>query len=577
MGTKKNGSSPQAGKRRSGSDAQSSTHNVVAFAVVILTLALLVSQLLSTPSPTSTYKSAASKSRTKGPSTVPETPFDDAVVSALSDEAAEAFFVMLDSNHDGRITHMEYFKKARTIVDASVDLTDMWVAEDDNNDGFITRDEFGQSAMRSTGSTGSAAGGVDGSGTPQVTAESIMLQIDLNGDSRVSRKEFDASFAGGVPDESVWTRSDADLDGFVSLDELTYSLEAERHALAQQAAAQTQQGSAEGYGYGYGYGADASTYDNNLPANTREAKVRRRSTGGFGMDDVVIDDDDDATEQQSSHHHQQHQQAHPQVIFDAYDTDEDGRISKEEFFTAEGHSAAAAQGFEQADVNRDDHVSFEELRVVVEMSSSSPAATGIQLDAESEAMRIRGVMDTNGDGYVVLEEIVEAHGDEKLAATMLREADRNGDDRVSLDELAAAIKASQDHDRQQQQQQQHPRGAGDEESNGNPNTDNIFAIIDADADGLISEGEFWATEGENNPQAQQVWDHEDRDGNGFIDWSEFSGPKGDSPPRVTNRQFMAAESSRDGNEGSYGYGDGHGSAANRGGDASAVYMKHSRK
>lgn len=65
-----------------------------------------------------------------------------------------------------------------------------------------------------------------------------------------------------------------------------------------------------------------------------------------------------------------------------------------------------------------------------------------------------------------------------------------------------------------------------------PPTPNLFAMIDTNGDGEITEEEsdaFFVKRGyEETPE--DMFDNEDRDGDGVISWREFTGPKGDKPP-----------------------------------------------
>jgi len=59
----------------------------------------------------------------------------------------------------------------------------------------------------------------------------------------------------------------------------------------------------------------------------------------------------------------------------------------------------------------------------------------------------------------------------------------------------------------------------------------MFAILDADQDGRISQEEF-NVEWHQPPEG--LWDQEDRNGDGFISYDEFSGPKGQDGPPPSN-------------------------------------------
>jgi FK506-binding protein 14 len=66
-----------------------------------------------------------------------------------------------------------------------------------------------------------------------------------------------------------------------------------------------------------------------------------------------------------------------------------------------------------------------------------------------------------------------------------------------------------------------------------PPEPNIFAEIDANADGVISyeEMESWFKEQRGGIEIPQgLWESEDKNADGVISWEEFGGPKGGNPP-----------------------------------------------
>ena len=600
--------SPTAGA--TAAKGQNPAHNLIAVAVLFLTVAVLVSQLVSTPD------------RAPSPAPLPAAPAEthgsaqqvgSEEPEAIGNEELDSMFNHLDANGDGKISHIEYFKRARTIiVDPNVDLTDMWLAEDANGDGFISRREFGQGQQDP--STTHSAGYDDFSSsqpTGEVSPEGIMQRLDRNQDGRLSLQEFEESYEaeGMAPDTAMWQATDTNGDGFVDLGELDASLEQER----QRAAAAG--GADQGYGYGnadqgYGYGdadqgrgyGQGGSRDARSPKVSMEAKVRRRGAGGFGMDDVAVDDfaqenadgyyQQQQQQQQQPQQHQAAQAPNVEQVFDQYDTDLDGRITPDEFFAVSGRSDEAQLGFDHADRNGDQLVSFEELQIAMEMSGEMDNGSGGGGGGggpEQEAARIMRMVDTNEDGFITLAELVKMQGgDEELAQNMFREADYNYDERISLQELQDTL--------EQQAQGQAPQGQGQPQQGnvrGSEQDDepNIFAAIDSNHDGVISKEEFWATEGSSNPDAEALWAGDDHNQDGFIEWTEFSGPKGEQEPAVTNQEFNSGSDRRSAGFGGGGGGGGgggaaagssaggrrnhrRGSSAAGGGDAGAVYMKH---
>jgi FK506-binding protein 14 len=62
-------------------------------------------------------------------------------------------------------------------------------------------------------------------------------------------------------------------------------------------------------------------------------------------------------------------------------------------------------------------------------------------------------------------------------------------------------------------------------------TDNVFAVIDEDVNGSLTQSEVEAYF-ENIGQAMPdgLWSMQDKNGDGVISWEEFSGPKGSRSP-----------------------------------------------
>jgi Ca2+-binding EF-hand superfamily protein len=169
----------------------------------------------------------------------------NSLISELSETDAEAFR-FLDGDADGEISHQEFFKKARHLLDPSVDLTQTWIAQDTNNDGRITPDEFGQQ-LSQTNEHGETAFTSGSNYLPQqrqqqnqqqqhhhqqsnITPQGIMGQLDINRDQLISKEEFDSGFAGGstsMEASHLWDSADSNTDGFIDITELTLSLQVE--------------------------------------------------------------------------------------------------------------------------------------------------------------------------------------------------------------------------------------------------------------------------------------------------------------------------------------------------------------
>lgn len=129
------------------------------------------------------------------------------------------------------------------------------------------------------------------------------------------------------------------------------------------------------------------------------------------------------------------------AAFDFMDTDGDGRIGADELrvgFAALGQSldyAEARKLIASVDADHDGLVSFLEFVRLIE-----PLPTG--LDPEADEAEAFAVLDHDGDGYLTAPELMLAQpGLRRVDADkMVREADDDGDGRISLAEFRRAMR-----------------------------------------------------------------------------------------------------------------------------------------
>ena len=140
-------------------------------------------------------------------------------------------------------------------------------------------------------------------------------------------------------------------------------------------------------------------------------------------------------------------------IFNALDTDENGVITLDEFIAKP--AAKAVKQFDRIDTDDDELISFEEFSV---LHNDEPRDSDIDLEelraciAENSDREVSerpdvasrfNLIDTNGDGYLDVDEFTTAKTNN--ATEKFYKIDADGDGGISPKELAAALKARRHH------------------------------------------------------------------------------------------------------------------------------------
>jgi Ca2+-binding EF-hand superfamily protein len=138
-------------------------------------------------------------------------------------------------------------------------------------------------------------------------------------------------------------------------------------------------------------------------------------------------------------------------MFTALDTDEDGKITTEEF------AAAKAKRFAEADADGDGLLSTEEMSAMALKMRDQARETR----AQKRSARMVEKLDSDSDGKLSLEELAAAPGPER----MLTKLDSDADGALSRDELAAlkdkmGKRHGKGHDHEHGQKQGHKHGHG---------------------------------------------------------------------------------------------------------------------
>jgi Ca2+-binding EF-hand superfamily protein len=225
-----------------------------------------------------------------------------------------------------------------------------------------------------------------------------------------------------------------------------------------------------------------------------------------------------------------------QRFFNKLDSNGDGSIDKTEFADVfNGTSGTSADDiFSKLDANGDGSISKDELSAAMDkvdenmkknpppppmgmMGGNGPsdATSSSNSTDENKNTQIFNSLDTNGDGYISLDELLAAHNESK-ATEIMNEADTDNDGKISKTESDAFLKSVQEKmqaastDENSSSSSSSSLNFFDEKklsrlidalfgnsgssnavsSGDSQSADSIFSKIDSDSDGKISKSEF---------------------------------------------------------------------------------------
>lgn len=202
--------------------------------------------------------------------------------------------------------------------------------------------------------------------------------------------------------------------------------------------------------------------------------------------------------------------------FRAYDSSGDGYIQRKELIAATKKGLAFSKDeaellFEAADVNGDGRLDFGEFFKVMTGQSLDPRYSRELLEAFRE-------LDLDNDGMVTKKELQKARKaalnatQARVLDALLREADVDGDERISLEEFCSMISPSMLHEMSA------ARLGADRSIVA------LFAMLDVDGDGYITQRELASVASRFNVTSDDVegiFEAADADGDKRIDFAEF--------------------------------------------------------
>mmetsp|Transcript_114299 Transcript_114299/g.202584 ORF Transcript_114299/g.202584 Transcript_114299/m.202584 type:complete len:1151 (-) Transcript_114299:104-3556(-) len=414
-----------------------------------------------------------------------------------------------DSNKDGTISLKELLDHAGDrLMDAAFEgWQNGFMEADADKDGRLTVEEL--ASLLNHVSTSDQQELAEQS--EMSVAESIMDGFDTNKDNKISPKEL-LHRVGHHPDlaesfggwQSGFLKADVDKDGHLDLKELASLLDhvsqQDRHTMVEESEISV----AESIMDGFDINKDRKISLKELMMHVNDNPDVEAAFGGWqaGFLDADADKDGHLTVHELAgllkntvSPQDQHTLAQESMesiagsIMDGLDADKDGKLSLMELVDHIGQDKQAQAnwqgweaGFKEADADKDGHLMLQELVVFVSHMSRQKQHDLVEESEKSIGDSILTGFDTNRDGKISLQELMDHVGDDKEVHAAFKgwqdgfkEADIDNDGFLSAEELTSLISHVSRED-------QHHMVEESEKSIG----DSMLDAWDANKDGKIS-------------------------------------------------------------------------------------------